>query len=222
MDGKQILKKFEGHEFDKEDSKLKNNFYNDLKHYFDPNTPTHERISGGMISNTIGFMTGLYNRKLHKDFILNLMDDMVEFENFMGYRRLMDIVTLQEHSLLGFGKESHPLDSGEHYTVKNINPYLSSGLIKKSSIFKERYPFSLEEINKARELAKYTNANPFFYGLESNEELRNPKSPQYIYVTLELLNDLGETVRDPQPIDQNLQIIKNYNKNKHFPFKRDN
>ena len=44
---------------------------------------------------------------------------------------------------------------------------------------------------------------------------------EYINLGLQKINERGETIRDPMPLDEKLQLIENYTKSSNFPFSRD-
>lgn len=114
----------------------------------------------------------------------------------MGYRS--NIWTSQEHALGG--------SSGQVPT----DPYKPLGLLDGT--------LTLEETRRSRELSRIAGASITFFEFP---DTTFPKDVLSITVTLEPLDDEGNTIRDPQPLNRNLQPITNYRKTGEFPYRRD-
>ena len=114
------------------------------------------------------------------------------------------VLTSQEHNLMASsGAERTALADPE-------NPYKPLGLLYGK--------YTLEEIIAARERQKTSGAF-IFCGLEISGW---PKDRPGIKITLEPLDEGGNTIRDPQPLDDDMNIITGYRKTDEFPYRRDN
>ncbi len=113
------------------------------------------------------------------------------------------VLTSQEHNLLA--------SSGAERTapVNPKIPYKPLGLLYGK--------YTREEVIAAREQQKVSGAF-LFCGLEIPEL---PKAHQGVTITLEPLDGKGNTIRDPQPLDEKMNLIANYRKTDKFPYRRD-
>ena len=204
-----ILKQFKEIPFDKRNLDIANKFYGVLEKYLDLKTPSYERKPDSIIRSILRL-----NHEIHYDqaeLVRDVADEIVNWNHSFGYRSKLNILTLQEENLLMIGGTG--LDSGEKYIVEDVSPHIPTGLMKKSNLY-EGLPLGLEEMKKARDLMKFTLARNGFYfeGGFSRGNLR---------VFLEPLNEKGETIRDPRPIDDNFGFMTEFQKHLNFPFKRD-
>ena len=160
---------------------------------FSPDTPSHEI---GTSRLGLEFQSCRdYVRPEDKESYISLDMQAINFLREMGYRTSSEILTPQEHNL--FGSD----------VPKNNEPYKPFGLITGE--------LTLEEAIKARELTKTSFAfTPKYYHIKNHDE-------DFVTISLESLDKDGNTIRDPQPLDENLNPISNYKKSDKFPFRRD-
>ncbi len=124
--------------------------------------------------------------------ILNgLMEDIVSWLRDSGYRGLEKILTPQEHLIIG--------STG----CEKNDPYFPVGLSDEE--------LSLDEVVKARHLQCKIIGTVCRY--IPKEMIRG--------ISLEELDDKGNTVRDPRPLDINHDFLTDYNKRENFPCQRD-
>lgn len=163
-----------------------------LEKTFSSDTPSHER---GIMDLNIKFICRFRSiNPIDADIYDSLRKEAIAILEGMGYRT--DILTSQEGALLGSSNQD------------SKNPYKPIGLLD------GRY--SLEEVIRARELAKISGTFGYFF-----EEPKSPDTLKGFNITLEPLDANGNTIRDPKPLDENLNPIENYRKSAKFPYRRD-
>ena len=125
----------------------------------------------------------------------DLIDQVAESLRQLGYRPVNGIFSSQEHALVGSS------------SVDPQNPYKPWTLLSGE--------LTLEEVRKARELSRIMSVLPLYYRIPKAKGGNFP-----INVTLEQLDENGNTIRDPQPVDESLNPIT-HEKSENFPFRRD-
>ena len=175
------------------DSKEVQEFLNLLRYYVSPETPTQNRAWGGMIG-------GIFRLPIRlRDYFSPLIEDSLQpWEEALGYRSKSDIMTFQEYQLIG----------GTVFGSRTMNPYIPVGFYDGN--------YSVEEVNKASALQRFSTApSKYFSSPEINQE--NGK----VTVTLETTSQNRKTLRDPQPVNADLELILGYTKSMDFPFRRE-
>lgn len=111
---------------------------------------------------------------------------------------ITDLITPQEYALLQSGRGADGIGKELH-----TNPY-------KPMILRENPSTSIAAVNAQRAKRDAYGGWGLYFGL--GEKL--------IKITLEPLNEKGETVTDPRPLDERLQPVAPYVKSPNFPFAR--
>jgi len=103
-----------------------------------------------------------------------------------GYRSVAATSTYQEHQLNG----------SSVYTEYSRQPYKPLGLVNSETGYKREgaISFGIEEVRLARSLCVFTAAHYAYYGL--------PDDGARLPVSLEPLNDEGNTLSDPRALDK--------------------
>lgn len=170
--------------------------FDELKQYleecFSPDTPSHN-ISIGSINMGFGRLYNSVNPDQWEVYE-SLKDQVVAWFEAIGYRD--KIKTPQEDRLIG----------GSEDTKHTDNPYKPIGLILGE--------MTIEEARRARELARVCGA------LTSHYVIEEPENKMAINVTLEPLDNDGNTIQDPRPVDSQLNPIEKFSKAESFPYKR--
>ncbi len=159
----------------------------------DPNTPSHEISLEGLVNEVVKrlFRCGCYEK------FEGVVKEVENHLRYLGYREKGDILTYQEHVLAC----STPGGSINKKLLEN-NRFKPAGLFKTQKL-------TIAEARKARKLLRVTKAYGKFFG----------KAETTVLVTLEPLDREGNTIRDPQLVDENLNPVEtSYAED--FPFRR--
>lgn len=136
-----------------------------------------------------------------------VMDDIIAELEAIGYRSASSYLTPQELRLIG------GTGLWDELEADRSNAYLPAGLILGE--------LTLPEAIKARELAQVSRfggfPDDFYNGLT---EVQGEDLLRKGYFSLEPLDEQGRTVRDPQLLDQNLDLIPNVSPKPDFPYLR--
>lgn len=118
----------------------------------------------------------------------------------------MDLVTPQELALIQSGTE------GAKNISSTSNPYrpFAFGRFKNADV---------ANVMAQRAKIGFRSAHSFYFGLDVKRDYGIGKG--YVRITSEPLDDKGNTIRDPQPLDEKMQIMAAYTKSANFPFRRD-
>lgn len=111
---------------------------------------------------------------------------------------ITDMITPQEHALLQSGRGADGVSRDSH-----TDPY-------KPMILRQDPSISIAAVNTQRAKRASYGAWGLYFGL----------GKELIKITLEPLNEKGETIRDPRPLDERLQPVATYTKSTNFPFPR--
>lgn len=161
---------------------------------FDPSTKTH-LIDVNKITRKFVQLPKQYI--LNKKGFYDVLQEALVFLDNLGYVGGNLHLTYQEHRLVGGTEQDERI-------LKN--PYMPIGLAEGK--------IGIDKARKSRELDVVSGSFPKYFGLEKLFEYGG------FYVNLEPLDDDGNTIRDPVPLDKELNPILNYKKSEDFPFKR--
>ena len=143
---------------------------------FDTKTPTCE-LSLRLVYDTFVSNARVIVPSDEGENYLAIMDAMKRILLSRGYRDALEILTMQEHRLMGSGHNGY---GDDHYTP--------IALLKKT--------MNLEEVRKARGLALVADEGfPDFFGLQGTD-----KQP-YVHFSLMRLSDEGCTLGDPELVN---------------------
>ncbi len=175
---------------------------------YDPNTPSHE-LSFQLVNN-LRALTHHINPQ-DEELLYEISDAISDRLSEMGYRS-SDANTYQEHILIG-STEWIEYSKWPHRPIMVIRD--SAKVVvkdgkQKCAIIKQPSPEIIAEAQKARQLARYMGARGKYFGLQ---EL-------FCTITVEPLDEKGDTVRDPQLVDSESFQNLPFTQSEDFPFKR--
>ena len=151
-----------------------------------PDAPSHLISRGGLLTTTLALWREIDPNDSQRYEELGKQVDKILEER--GYRD--NIYTWQEHKIIG----------STVWIKYSEEPHKPIGIIMGE--------FTVEEANRARQLAKRQSAFGQYFGLDD-----------LIKVSLEPLDENGNTVRDPRVLDDKLEPVPTqYSPD--FPFKR--
>ncbi len=161
---------------------------------FDPNTPSHEILLGEVYRITHrGELSHLIKREDQNRYE-KLVEQVEQILIQRGYRYADYYLTSQEHRIL---------DSSAPHVCED-EPYKSVGVTNGK--------LTVKEAKRARELARYTTASKRWFCMQ--------KDGQLVKVSLEPLDENGNTIRDPQVLDDMLNPVPTQYSDD-FPFRRE-
>jgi len=116
----------------------------------------------------------------------------------------VDLVTPQELALLQSGR-------GAEGIFPTKNPY-------KPVAFEKLPTVDIGRLRSQRS-SRGWNAQSLYFGLDENVDYGIGTG--IVRVTREFLDNKGNTLRDPRPLDAGMKLITAYTKSANFPFRRD-
>ena len=177
-----------------EDTRIAMEPYDYVVKCFDPDTPSHEIFLGKVYRITHrGGLSHLIKREDQNRYE-KLVEQVEQILIQRGYRYTDYYLTSQEHRILD--------PSAPH--VCEDEPYKPVGITKGE--------LTVEEAKRARELARYSTALEHYFCME--------KDGRVVKFSLEPLDENGNTIRDPQVLDDMLNPVPTQYSDD-FPFRRE-